>query len=90
MAATPDGRFGAGSSATALSVAGEDDEEEEEEGESSAQPRFLFAGLVQEPIKGFDILHEACRRLWQKRQDFELVATADPAGQFDDFTRFAA
>jgi glycosyltransferase involved in cell wall biosynthesis len=49
----------------------------------------LFAGLVQEPMKGFEVLHEACARLWQRRQDFELVATADPAGRVDEFTRFA-
>jgi len=49
--------------------------------------RLLFAGLVAEPIKGFDVLHEACARLWQRRQDFELVATSDPPGQLDAFTR---
>ena len=48
----------------------------------------FFAGLVQETIKGFHVLHEACRRLWQRRQDFELVATGDPPGRVDDFTRF--
>jgi glycosyltransferase involved in cell wall biosynthesis len=50
--------------------------------------RFLFAGLVQELMKGFDVLHRACTNLWSKRQDFELVATGDPPGQMDDFTRF--
>ncbi len=49
---------------------------------------LLFAGLVEERMKGFDVLHEACARLWQGRQDFELVATADPVGQADPFTRF--
>jgi glycosyltransferase involved in cell wall biosynthesis len=39
-------------------------------------------------MKGFSVLHEACTRLWQFRQDFELVATADPPGQVDSFTRF--
>ena len=39
-------------------------------------------------MKGFDVLHEACARLWQRRQDFELVATADPVGRVDAFTRF--
>ena len=50
--------------------------------------RLLFAGLVEEPIKGFDVLHHACALLWERRQDFELVATADPPGQVDAFTRF--
>jgi glycosyltransferase involved in cell wall biosynthesis len=50
---------------------------------------LLFAGLVGEPMKGFAVLHEACVRLWSQRQDFELVATADPPGPVDAFTRFA-
>jgi glycosyltransferase involved in cell wall biosynthesis len=49
---------------------------------------LFFAGLVEEGIKGFDVLHEACALLWQKRQDFELQATGDPPGRFDAFTRF--
>jgi glycosyltransferase involved in cell wall biosynthesis len=49
---------------------------------------LLFAGIVDEWMKGFDVLHEACARLWQRRKDFELVATGDPPGRFDDFTRF--
>src|SRR5437764_214318 len=40
--------------------------------------RFLFAGLVEEWMKGFAVLHRACERLWQRRQDFELIATGDP------------
>lgn len=50
--------------------------------------RLLFAGLIEETMKGFAVLHEACALLWQKRQDFELVATGDPPGQVDAFTRF--
>lgn len=51
---------------------------------AAARPtRFLFAGLVDEPMKGFAILHEACRRLWQERQDFELVVTSDPRADWD-------
>lgn len=49
---------------------------------------ILFAGLVDEWMKGYQVLREACSRLWQTRQDFELVATADPTGQADKFTRF--
>jgi glycosyltransferase involved in cell wall biosynthesis len=41
-----------------------------------------------EAMKGFQVLHGACERLWQERQDFELVATGEPAGQIDPFTRF--
>jgi glycosyltransferase involved in cell wall biosynthesis len=49
---------------------------------------LLFAGLVDEWMKGFHVLHDACARLRRRRQDFELVATADPPGRVDDFTRF--
>ena len=49
--------------------------------------RLLFAGLTDEPMKGFDILHQACALLWEIRQDFELIVTADPPGPLDDFTR---
>jgi glycosyltransferase involved in cell wall biosynthesis len=54
------------------------------------RPRKIVfqAGVVHEAIKGFAVLHTACARLWGKRQDFELVATADPPGQVDPFTRF--
>jgi glycosyltransferase involved in cell wall biosynthesis len=55
---------------------------------TSRKVSLLFAGLVEEPMKGFAVLHEACAHLWQRRQDFELVATADPAGQANPFTRF--
>ena len=50
--------------------------------------RLFFAGLAQEYMKGFHILLQACERLWNKRQDFELLATADPPGQKNDFLRF--
>jgi glycosyltransferase involved in cell wall biosynthesis len=62
------------------------------DGGAAAAPRavrsLLFAGLVDEPMKGFPVVHEACARLWRRRQDFELVATADPPGRVDAFTRF--
>ncbi len=50
--------------------------------------RLFFAGLVEEAMKGFQVLHEACQLLWRRRQDFELVATADPAGPADAFMHF--
>jgi glycosyltransferase involved in cell wall biosynthesis len=49
---------------------------------------LMFAGIVDEWMKGFSVLHEACGRLWQKRRDFELIATSDPPGSLDEFTRF--
>lgn len=55
---------------------------------SDRRKRIIFAGLVNEPMKGFRVLHDACAQLWAERQDFELWATADPAGQVDDFTQF--
>ena len=48
----------------------------------------FFSGHIDDPIKGFRVLHEACSRLWQRRQDFVLVATGDPAGRVDDFTHY--
>jgi glycosyltransferase involved in cell wall biosynthesis len=49
---------------------------------------LFFAGLVDEWIKGFAVLREACRLLWQRRQDFELVATGEPAGRINEYTRY--
>jgi glycosyltransferase involved in cell wall biosynthesis len=50
--------------------------------------RLFFAGLVEEAMKGFAVIHEACTLLWRRRQDFELVATGDPPGRVDAFTQF--
>jgi glycosyltransferase involved in cell wall biosynthesis len=55
---------------------------------ASGCTRIFMAAVVQEAMKGFQVLHEACARLWRKRRDFELVATGEPAGQMDEFTRF--
>src|SRR5258708_13442987 len=41
---------------------------------------ILFAGLTDESIKGFEVLCEACRTLWKRRHDFELVATSPGDG----------
>jgi glycosyltransferase involved in cell wall biosynthesis len=54
----------------------------------AAKTVLFFAGLVEEMIKGYRVLHDACTRLWQKRQDFELIATGDPPGAVNAFTRF--
>ena len=51
--------------------------------ESAAPIRFLFAGLVDEAMKGFSGLFEACRQLWCGRQDFELLVTSDPRAEWD-------
>jgi glycosyltransferase involved in cell wall biosynthesis len=50
--------------------------------------QLFFAGIVEEPIKGFSVLLKACDSLWRRRQDFELVATGQPIGRFNDYTRF--
>jgi glycosyltransferase involved in cell wall biosynthesis len=50
--------------------------------------QIFFAGLVEEWIKGFRVLHEAGALLWQHRQDFELIATGHPPGPIDAFTRY--
>ena len=49
--------------------------------------RILFAGLTDEFMKGFHILQQAGAVLWSRRQDFEIVATSDPAGRLNEFTR---
>jgi glycosyltransferase involved in cell wall biosynthesis len=56
--------------------------------DAKAVKTIFQAGVVSEYMKGFHILREACAQLWRKRQDFELVATGDPAGRLDDWTRF--
>ncbi|HWL09958.1 MAG TPA: glycosyltransferase [Planctomicrobium sp.] len=61
--------------------------EPEFSGPSHTKLRLLFAGLPQEPIKGFSVLQAACRQLWQMRQDFELRVTAD-ANQFSSSEPF--
>lgn len=58
------------------------------DGASDSPTQILFAGLVNEPMKGFTVLQEACQQLWEVRRDFELVATADPAGQLNAYTRY--
>lgn len=50
--------------------------------------RVLFAGVTNEVMKGFHVLQQAGQLLWQRRQDFEILATADPIGQHNGYTRF--
>ncbi len=60
---------------------------EEQQTRDNERIKILFAGLPQELMKGFPILHAACERLWEIRQDFELWITDDPVGQRDHFTK---
>lgn len=56
---------------------------------TSAEPlKILFAGLVEEPMKGFAVLQAACGLLWSERQDFVLQATVDPVGRANAFTEY--
>ena len=50
--------------------------------------RILFAGLVNELMKGFHVIFEACCRLWDVRQDFELHVTGDPDTYEAPFLRY--
>jgi glycosyltransferase involved in cell wall biosynthesis len=50
--------------------------------------RILFAGLVNELMKGFHVLFEACCQLWAVRQDFELHVTAEPDQYEAPFLRY--
>lgn len=50
--------------------------------------RLLFAGLVNEFMKGFRVLQEAGAILWRQRQDFEIWVTADPVGRVNEDMRF--
>jgi glycosyltransferase involved in cell wall biosynthesis len=54
----------------------------------SRPTRLFFAGLVDEPMKGFAVLQEACRALWKRRTDFELVVTADLPVKANPFEHF--
>ena len=56
--------------------------------QARAKKRIFFAGLVSEYMKGFRVLHTACAKLWERRRDFEIVATSEPVGQLDEMTRF--
>ncbi|MFO0899238.1 MAG: glycosyltransferase family 4 protein [Pirellulales bacterium] len=48
--------------------------------------RVFFLGNPDDPLKGFTVLHDACAKLWQRRQDFRLLCTAEPPGLIDAFT----
>ena len=46
---------------------------------------ILFAGMRHEFIKGYQVLRDACRLLWEKRQDFKLVVTDTLRDKIDPF-----
>jgi glycosyltransferase involved in cell wall biosynthesis len=53
------------------------------------RPMIVFqAGLIDEPMKGFPVLHAACARLWERRHDFQLHVTSEPPGRLDPWTEF--
>ncbi len=56
--------------------------------EGPRRKSLFFAGLVEEPMKGFAVLQEACQRLWSAGWDFEVVATGEPTNHHDARTRF--
>ncbi len=47
--------------------------------------RILFAGLCDELMKGFHVLHAAAEKLWQIRQDFELWITREKRENDPDY-----
>lgn len=49
--------------------------------------QIAFAGLHSDFIKGFHVLRNACRLLWQHRQDFEVVLTGDAPADAEPFLR---
>lgn len=55
---------------------------------SDSKFSILFAGLVEEPIKGFPVLLAACEQLWSEHQDFELIVTSDPLPIQHEFTKY--
>lgn len=50
--------------------------------------RILFAGLIEELMKGFHVVWDACCQLWKQRQDFELHVTADEGPCEAPFLRY--
>lgn len=49
--------------------------------------RILFAGLCDELMKGFHVLHAAAAQLWELRQDFELWITREERENDPDYFR---
>jgi glycosyltransferase involved in cell wall biosynthesis len=49
---------------------------------------LLFAGVAEEPVKGYDVLLAAFTRLLRQRRDVHLQVTADPPGPVTDYVTF--
>jgi glycosyltransferase involved in cell wall biosynthesis len=47
---------------------------------------ILMAGVIEEPMKGFSVLRDACARLRAKRQDYRVLVTGQRPGQMDECT----
>jgi glycosyltransferase involved in cell wall biosynthesis len=59
--------------------------------ERDGRLRILFAGLIEEYMKGFAVLRAAAERLGRERRDFELIVTAEAPvgdGAGDELIRF--
>ena len=50
--------------------------------------KILFAGMVSELMKGFEVIQRACALLWEKRQDFKLVVTDNSSGPVEPFAEY--
>lgn len=50
---------------------------------------ILMAGRADDPMKGHKFLQDACKKLWEQRQDFELCVTAVAPPNAQPFERFA-
>lgn len=48
---------------------------------------ILMAGVVEEPMKGFAVLRQACALLRHKRQDFRLLVTGQRPGKLDAYSQ---
>lgn len=49
---------------------------------------LFFGAFINEGLKGYHVLEEACRRLWHKRRDFRVVITADAPPNRLEFARY--
>ncbi|HOK08039.1 MAG TPA: glycosyltransferase family 4 protein [Candidatus Hydrogenedens sp.] len=50
--------------------------------------KILFPGRVEDEVKGFHVLYEACKQLRNKRIDFELICTSGWSTGYPDWVKF--
>jgi glycosyltransferase involved in cell wall biosynthesis len=55
--------------------------------QSSPVTKILFAGLRDELMKGFFVLEAATKKLWERRQDFEVWVTSEPRDGDPEYVR---